>query len=605
MKSIKSIKDILNKVMYILNKEQKIYGLILIFLSFIGALLETLGVSAIVPLINALMTPEKILENEFVGNVFNQLHITEGSQIIMVIGGGVIILYILKNVFFVLLSWIRAKYASKIQRELSIRMMKTYMDKGYSFFLDKNTGMLMRGVFNDTNGVYSFINQMFKMVIDCLTVVLICIFILMTDWLMAVSMVILSCLCMLIVSSYFKNKMKKLGEESRKYGAIVNQQAIQAFQGIKEVIVMRKQKHFVGEFESANRKQRSLSVGQTVGAECPAYIIEAICITGLLGIVCFRMILGEGDATEMFPVLSAFAVGAFRILPSLGKLASGLNTLNFYLPFLNDMHKQIKGTESEHDNLKNIYKTDSSFKGQDIVFNDELKVDKISWKYDGATEKVLDNLSLSIKKGESVALIGHSGAGKTTLADIMLGLLKPQQGNITIDGRDIFTFGEEWSSVMGYVPQSVYLTDDTIKKNIAFGMKEKDIDENRVWAALEQAQLKEFVEELDEKLETKIGERGIRFSGGQRQRVAIARALYANPDILILDEATAALDTETETAVMESIEALKGKVTLIIIAHRLTTIRKCDKIYEVKDGNIVSRDKEEIFEKDVYEENTK
>lgn len=593
---IKKLEDVLKKLMYILTVEQKRYGIFLLILSFIGALLETLGVSAIVPLINALMTPDKILENELAASIFDFLNISESQDIVMTIGLGVILLYILKNLFFILLSWIRAKYACKIQRELSIKMMKTYMDKGYQFFLTKNTSELMRGVFNDTSGVYSFLNQLFKMIVDCMTVALICVYIFITDWSMAVSMVILACFCLLVIYGYFKGKMQKLGQDSRKYGAIVNQQAIQAFQGIKEVIVMRKQKHFVGKFEEASRKQRSLAVGQTVGAESPGYIIEAICITGLLGIVCFRVVLGTQNAETMFPALSAFAVGAFRILPALGKLASGFNTLNFYLPSLNDMYRQLKATENEHDTLKSIYQVDTESNEESFEFRNELKINNICWKYENNAEHVLKDLCLTIKKGEAVALIGHSGAGKTTLADVILGLLKPQSGQVTIDGRDIFTFGEEWCGIMGYVPQSVYLTDDSIRKNIAFGVHEKDIDDEKVWKALEQAQLEEFVRSLEKGLDTPVGERGVRFSGGQRQRVAIARALYENPNILILDEATAALDNETETAVMEAIEALKGKITLIIIAHRLSTIRNCDKIYEVKDGNICERRKEDIFE---------
>lgn len=600
MKSVVNyMKDVMHKLMYIMNAEQKRYGVLLLVLSFFGALLETLGVSAIVPLINALMTPQVILENEFAGKIFAFLNINESTEIVVIVGLGVILLYVAKNLFFILLSWIRAKYACKIQRELSIFMMKTYMEKGYRFFLTKNTSELMRGVFTDTNGVYSFLNQLFKMIVDCMTVALICVYILINDWIMAVSMVALGGLCMIVIYGYFKGKMQDLGQDSRKYGAIVNQQAIQAFQGIKEVIVMRKQKYFMKNFEKACIRQKFAAVGHTVGTESPGYIIEAICITGLLGLICFRVVVGGDNPEEMLPALSAFAVGAFRILPALGKICSGFNTMNFYMPSLNDMYKQIKETECEADSLKNIYSVSKEKKEN---FEHALKLDKVCWRYTDKGEEVLKDLSMTIQKGESVALIGHSGAGKTTLADIILGLLKPQSGQVTIDGKDIFSIGEEWSSIMGYVPQSVYLTDDSIKKNIAFGVDDKEIDEKRIWEALEQAQLKEFVETLPQKLDTPIGERGVRFSGGQRQRVAIARALYANPDILILDEATAALDNDTENAVMEAIEALQGKITLIIIAHRLSTIRKCDKIYEVKEGNITERKKEDVFDERSYAE---
>ena len=225
----------------------------------------------------------------------------------------------------------------------------------------------------------------------------------------------------------------------------------------------------------------------------------------------------------------------------------------------------------------------------------DIKINQISWKYPNSEKFVLKDLSMEIFRGESIALIGTSGAGKTTLADIILGLYRPQGGNITVDNVDISTIPQQWSKMIGYVPQQVFLTDDTIRNNIAFGLYENEIDEKAIWRALEKAQLKEFVQSLPEGLNTKVGERGIKFSGGQRQRVAIARALYYEPDIIVLDEATSALDNETETAVMESIDLLKGEKTLLIIAHRLSTISNCDRIYEIVDGKAVPKRKEDVI----------
>ena len=230
-----------------------------------------------------------------------------------------------------------------------------------------------------------------------------------------------------------------------------------------------------------------------------------------------------------------------------------------------------------------------------MEFQNTLTVEHVVWQYDNQKKPVLTDACLKIKKGDSIGLIGESGAGKTTLGDIILGLLKPNQGNVLIDGLDVYAMPKSWARIVGYVPQAVFLADDTVRNNIKFGLDADISNDKLVWEALERAQLKHFVESLPDGLETIVGERGIKFSGGQRQRIAIARALYAKPEILVLDEATAALDNETEKAVMESIDALQGQITLIIVAHRLTTIRNCDKIYEIKDGKVIERSKKEIF----------
>lgn len=591
---IVAVREIAGKLLFILDRQQKKYGMLLLICSLIGAAFEVLGVGIIVPLVSAFMNADQLLENQWIKIPVKWLRIKNSNQLVLFITLVVIFVFLIKNIYFVLLSWIRVKYSCKVSRELSSRMIKIYMKRGYEFFLSTNTSDLSRNINGDVSGVNTMLTQILRALIDILTIVLIVVYIMMTDWTMAIAVAVLSLICLLLIYGVFRKKMRKAGEMFSKYSALVNKYLLEALHGIKEILVKNKQEYFVENFDKANIQRQKATIRQTVGAESPAYIIEGICVSGLLGTICMRLMFGSEDALALVPALASFAVGAFRILPSLGRISSALNTALYYIPSLNRVY----------DNLNEIIRYDANRivlekEGtEDIIpilkFNKEIKLENIDWKYQNKENEVISGLNLTIKKGQSVAFVGASGAGKTTLADIILGLLHPQGGKILVDGRDIADVNGNVSHIMGYVPQSVYLTDDTVRNNVAFGIAPMDIDDNRVWKALEEAQLKEYVENLKNGLDTMVGDRGIRFSGGQRQRIAIARALYENPDILVFDEATASLDNETEAAVMESIKKLQGHKTLIIIAHRLSTIKDCEMIYAIENGKAVKKTYEEI-----------
>ena len=324
-------------------------------------------------------------------------------------------------------------------------------------------------------------------------------------------------------------------------------------------------------------------------------IIESMCVAVLMGIICIRIAMGA-DMTTFIPKLSVFAVAAFRLLPSVSRMSRYTNGIIFYNPFLQSAYENLKEIDQYDKDVRSGQSESEKEKNDNryIPFNDEVRISHIDWKYSRSEKMILSDLSLSIHKGQAIGLVGASGAGKTTLADILLGLLKPKKGTVYVDGMDIFQYPKQWSKIIGYVPQSIFLSDDTIRNNVAFGHAPSEINDNDVWNALREAQLEEYIKSLPEGLDTQVGERGIKFSGGQRQRIAIARTLYNNPEIIVLDEATSALDNETEKAVMESIDALQGYKTLIIVAHRLTTIRHCDKIYEIANGKAIERTWDEI-----------
>lgn len=592
MSKLKSAKAIWNKYNYILTTSQKRWGVVVIIMTLLGALCETLGVSIILPLVQVMIEPQQLRENIMIAPLIEILGIDTNVSLIWAIGIGVIIVYLIKNFFLVLLSYVRVKYACKVQRELSIEMLDSYMKRGYSFFLNIGTGELMRGMSNGISNTYTGIYYAFRLLAEAVTIAFICVYIMFSDIVMAGCVVILAGICLLIVLLGCQKWVKKWGEIFYKYSGLINKTLLQTFQNIKEILVMQRQEYFIESYRNKYEKQQKGFIGQTVASESPAYIIEGICVGGLIVAVCIKAITAE-DAAMLVPQLASFAVAAFRILPSLGRISLCFNQFMFCLPGINDTYNNLKEVREI---TVSINKQREILNGEhlQICLTNKISVENITWKYPASENNVLENISIDIKKGQAVAFVGKSGAGKTTLADVILGLLVPQNGCVKIDGVDIKEIPEERSKLVGFVPQNLNLLDDTVRRNIAFGIKDEDIDDDLVWKALEQAQLKSIIEKSVNGLNTEIGERGMRFSGGQRQRLAIARALYNDPDILILDEATSALDSETETAVMEAIDSLQGQKTLIIIAHRLTTIRNCDVIYEIGNGKVVERKYNEL-----------
>lgn len=592
-RDLASLKDVYGKLLYILNGKQKRISILVFIMTIAGAVLETMGVSIILPLVQSFLAADRILQNKYVKPIAGVLHITTGIQLIIWMSVAVIIIYIVKNVYMVLLSYVRVKFAAMVKRELSVKMMHSYMEREYTYFLGVNTEDVLRGIGYDVSGVHEVLVQTFRVMSETLTAFCICIFIFRTDAVMAAGVVVVAGVSLSILILFFRKRMKKVGDYYRECTVKVNKYLHESFQGIKDVLIFHKEDYFIKNYETVFGNQQKAEVIKTVASESPAHLIEAVCVSGLIAVVAVK-IAGGSDAEAFIPQLATFAIAAFRILPSIGRISAGFNQLIYAFPALNATYRNLQEVENFKKVTRVRQKVEIGF-DEKLDFQKEIRIENLHWQYPSADRPVIERLSMVIPKGRSVAFIGQSGAGKSTLADIMLGLLVPEQGDILIDGTSIYNEMDAWKRTVGYVPQTVFLTDDTIRRNIAFGIEEKDIDEEKIQRAVEQAQLSATIAELPEGLNTVLGERGIRFSGGQKQRVAIARALYNDPDILILDEATAALDNDTESAVMEAIDALHGYKTLIIIAHRLTTIRNCDEIYEIVDGGAIRRRKEDVI----------
>jgi len=582
--------ETISKICHLLTTKQIFMFFIILFLALLAAFLETVGVSVIIPLANVLIQPSKLMENKYIGFVAGKVNAQTQSEYIMLVVVGVVLVYIIKNVYLIFYSWAKNKYAFKIQRELSIEMIKSYTNRGYKYFTLHNYSELNQGINGDIFNIYYVILGLTNAITQLAIICCICAFLCYSDWQLALMIIITVLICLFFIICIFRKKMQNAGKKVRYYSILTNQRFKEMVLGIKEVIAMRKQLYYVNLYERLTIRRQKYELTQNVASEIPPYLIEAICITGIMTVIGIR--IGSISDREMFvSSLAAFAVGAFKILPSVGAISSSLNLVASTSASLDAVYENIDEARKINGN-NSIYLNNKSI--IDIHFEDKIEIRNIVFSHDPSKGKILKGVAFEIEKGDSVAIIGESGAGKTTVADLILGLYHPDEGEIIIDGKSVYDIPDAWAKMVGFVPQNIYLADSTIIENVAFGEEREDIDEAYAIECMKKAKIYNFISDLPEGVETKVGESGMRLSGGQRQRIGIARALYHKPEILILDEATSALDNETECNVMESVESLQGTMTLIIIAHRLSTVKKCNKIYEIKDGYAIERRYEDL-----------
>lgn len=564
----------------IMNKRQKLKSFEIIVLQIIGSILELLGVTMILPFVSAIMDLNTIKENTIIFSILKLIGLEGEGEIILFIGVLLVLVYLFKNIVLTAIAHVTCAFSTNTQKDICMNLMKSYMSRDYIFFTKTNTAELIRGVTSDANSVMAALNISFKLIADTLTVAVIIVYLFYMDFFFAMTMGALVLLCIVIFLQVFKKKISAAGKAHVQYNSESLKYANQAFNGIKEILVKQKDKYFINKYEIVRGQLANSVYKHDFLEKIPTYLYESICVIGLIGVIYTKIFLGE-DMHEFIPLLAVFAVAMFRILPLTSKISTEMNSLLFYKKALDITYENVKELDENLGEKREVEKSQTTFS-----FTDEIKVSEVCWKYSEGSVNVLENISLTIKKGDSVALIGPSGAGKTTLSDIILGLLKPQKGDVLVDGKSIYTNINGWSSIIQYVPQAVYLTDDSIRRNIAFGIEDEAIDDRAIWNALKLAQMENYVRELPEGLDTMIGERGIRLSGGQRQRIAIARALYDNPEVIVFDEATSSLDSDTESAIMEAIDSLRGIKTLIIVAHRLSTIRNCNHVFEIDQKKI-------------------
>lgn len=576
-----------DKIRYILDRKQKIQLVALGVMIFFGGLLETLGVGVMIPVVTALLTPEEMQEYidkyAFLQKLCDTLHIRNMGQVTMALLVGLMGVYVVKNLYILLLTYKQNSFIAQNRNNMISRVMAEFLNRPYEKYLGADIPTVFRITDSDIPQTFVLILAILQLTSEVVVSFLIFIVLLWQDVTMTIFIIAVFGVMTLLIVKVFKPIMNRIGARNQAIQSRIAKWRIQAIYGLKDVKVLNREEFFVRNYYETGRVGADVARNYAVMNNIPRLLIETVFIVSMLSFIAIY-ISGGGDVKAIVKTISAFAVAAVRVLPSVNRINTYITEIAYTQPSLDFVYE----------NLQEGMKTDAMLaerraasQVEKLKLEDKIELNHISFHYPDSEKEIFKDAHMVVPRGKSVGIIGASGAGKSTIVDVLLGLLHAQEGEITCDGVNIFKNYESWLAQVGYIPQSIYLIDESIRNNIAFGIDADKIDDKRLWEVLEEAQLKEFIEELPEGLDTTIGDRGVRLSGGQRQRIGIARALYNDPEILVFDEATSALDNDTEAAVMEAVNSFHGKKTMIIIAHRLNTIEKCDIIYKVENAKLV------------------
>lgn len=569
-------------------------GLILLCI-FVGGCLEVLGIGVVLPYLALLINPQKINSIQILQNSYQLLqnqHIinsTNGFFIILTLS--IIAVYWLKNGFLIFNQSFQTRFTYGLYQKLSTNLFDYYLHEDYQSHLNKNTSELIRNINQLTfDLITTFLLPLLMLISEMVIVVLLVTFLLMMNPLSTLYVFIL---LGAIVSFIFLKIRKKLHESGQAVGelqTLSNKQVLQGLGSFKSTTLLHKQSFFVAEFGRAVRQISQHRSYFEVMQNLPRFFMETAVVTVMLSLAIMMLYLRK-PSSDLILTLSVFGMAGMRLLPSMNRILNSLNSIKWSQSMMQGLL----------DDLQKIEKSQAvqTTKIEPFEFK-ALQLDKVSFAYENGV-KVLNDISLTLNAGQSIGFVGHSGSGKSTLVDVILGLLTPQTGTISVNQQPLRQILATWQQGIGYIPQDIYLSDESIRANIAFGVSANTINEQQLWYAIHTAQLERLIHELPEGLDTVIGERGVKLSGGQRQRIGIARALYHNPQILVMDEATAALDNVTERAFMSAVNGLKGQKTLLMIAHRLSTVENCDMIYFMDNGKVVDSGRyEELLERNSH-----
>ncbi len=574
----------LSKFFFVLGNHKK-HLILLVVLFFVTSLMEMIGIGLVGPFIAIATNLSFIRQNGRLNWLYEQFNFSSEQQFLIVLGTIVIVIFYIKSFLTFSIQKRIFEFGFHQRSELCTRLLHAYTTAPYTFHLTQNSAALMQNIMNETESFsYKVLMPLLFASSNSVVILAIVLLLVKTNVLAMVVIVAMMLLSFTLLQT-FKDKFAFWGKERSESYENMIQIINHSLGGLKESRVLGCSTYFEKQARFEMDRHATSGAAYMAFSNLPRYTIEAFLITFLVCFTFIFILFNHESGESLNSMLGIFAMASIRLLPALGNVVNSLGDIRYASHSLNKLYYDLKHLEELHksDEL-NTAKTASGL--GNLPFKHQIALDQIQYSYPTTSEAALNKVSLEIRKGESIGLIGRSGAGKTTLVDVILGLLKPQQGDIKVDGISVYDDLNAWQSLLGYVPQTIFLTDDTLERNIAFGIPNHLIDQKKLQKAIRAAQLTELVEQLPDGLQTQIGERGVRLSGGQRQRIGIARVLYYDRPIIVLDEATAALDNETESLISDAVEALSGQKTLIIIAHRLTTLEHCDRIYAMERGEI-------------------
>lgn len=574
---------VIRKFKKLLDGRQKKKIIVLFLIMLVGTALEVMSVSMMVPMMTVIMNEDIMESNTLVSAFCGLFRIDSYREFVIACILALIVLYVLKDSFVIFQNYAQARFIANNRMAMQKKILEVLIRRPYEFFLSVKTGEVTQMVNLDPANAYGLLANLLSTLADLIVSVALGITVMIIEPMMTSFVLVVMLITIVLITLIARPQISKAGKIYRKSNSRINSWIVEIVNGIKEIKITRREDYFVKHFaEIAGKGIKAEKEYKTVSG-IPKAMLEMVSISSAL-VAILIMLLNGKTLAELVPSLSAFAVAAIKLLPSANKITASMNEISYQEPYLDKLVENIENLEFKAQ--ETVKPVEEDGKPVEISLKQEVRMKELSFRYPNTERLILQDADMVIPAGKSVGVVGPSGAGKTTSVDIILGLLKPEAGQVLSDGRDVMDNYKNWLSHIGYIPQTIFMLDASIRENVAFGVPEDKVDDEKVWKAIREAQLEDFVKSLPEGLDTETGERGLRISGGQKQRIGIARALYYDPELLVFDEATSSLDNDTEAAIMESINGLHGRKTMIIIAHRLQTIEGCDIVYRVENGKI-------------------